>query len=110
MDIFALDLDSSFSDIIKQITNAGYSRIPVFKENLDNISGVLYVKDLLPFLDNKTVKWQELVRTPFFVPENKKLDDLLKEFQEKKVHLAIVVDEYGGLTPLVDGGLVYGEG
>jgi gliding motility-associated protein GldE len=101
MDIFALDLDSSFSDIIKQITNAGYSRIPVFKENLDNISGVLYVKDLLPFLDNKTVKWQELVRTPFFVPENKKLDDLLKEFQEKKVHLAIVVDEYGGTSGVV---------
>lgn len=101
MDIFALDLDSSFSDIIKEITNAGYSRIPVFKENLDNISGVLYVKDLLPFLDNKTVKWQELVRTPFFVPENKKLDDLLKEFQEKKVHLAIVVDEYGGTSGVV---------
>ena len=101
MDIFALDLDSSFSDIIKQITNAGYSRIPVFKENLDNISGVLYVKDLLPFLDNKIVKWQELVRTPFFVPENKKLDDLLKEFQEKKVHLAIVVDEYGGTSGVV---------
>jgi putative hemolysin len=101
MDIFALDLDSSFSDIIKQITNAGYSRIPVFKENLDNISGVLYVKDLLPFLDNKTVKWQELVRTPFFVPENKKLDDLLKDFQEKKVHLAIVVDEYGGTSGVV---------
>jgi len=101
MDIFALDVASSFSEIIKQITKAGYSRIPVYEENLDKITGVLYVKDLLPYLDEKTVKWQELVREPFFVPENKKLDDLLKEFQEKKVHLAIVVDEYGGTSGVV---------
>ena len=101
MDIFALDVATSFSEIIKQITKAGYSRIPVYEENLDKITGVLYVKDLLPYLDEKTVKWQELVREPFFVPENKKLDDLLKEFQEKKVHLAIVVDEYGGTSGVV---------
>ena len=101
MDIFALDVATSFSEIIKQITKAGYSRIPVYEENLDKITGVLYVKDLLPYLDKKTVKWQELVREPFFVPENKKLDDLLKEFQEKKVHLAIVVDEYGGTSGVV---------
>ncbi len=101
MDIFALDVATSFPEIIKQITKAGYSRIPVYEENLDKITGVLYVKDLLPYLEEKTVKWQELVREPFFVPENKKLDDLLKEFQEKKVHLAIVVDEYGGTSGVV---------
>jgi len=101
MDIFALDVATSFSGIIKQITKAGYSRIPVYEENLDKITGVLYVKDLLPYLDEEAVKWQELVREPFFVPENKKLDDLLKEFQEKKVHLAIVVDEYGGTSGVV---------
>jgi gliding motility-associated protein GldE len=101
MDIFSLDIETSFSEIIKQITKAGYSRIPIFEESLDNISGVLYVKDLLPYLDKKDVKWQELVREPFFVPENKKLDDLLKEFQDKKVHLAIVVDEYGGTSGVV---------
>jgi len=101
MDIFALDAETSFSEILKQITKAGYSRIPIYEDNLDKIIGVLCVKDLLPFLDKKTVKWQELVREPFFVPENKKLDDLLKEFQEKKVHIAIVVDEYGGTSGVV---------
>ncbi len=101
VDIFALDTDSSFTQIIKEIIKEGYSRIPVYTESLDNISGVLYVKDLLPYLDNKNVKWQNLIREPFFVPENKKLDDLLKEFQEKKVHLAIVVDEYGGTSGVV---------
>jgi len=101
MDIFALDVETSFSEILKQITKAGYSRIPIYEDNLDKIIGVLCVKDLLPFLDKKTVKWQELVREPFFVPENKKLDDLLKEFQEKKVHIAIVVDEYGGTSGVV---------
>jgi len=101
MDIFALDVAIPFSEIIKEITKSGYSRIPVYEENLDKITGVLYTKDLLPYLDEKIVKWQELVREPFFVPENKKLDDLLKEFQEKKVHLAIVVDEYGGTSGVV---------
>jgi len=101
MDIFALDITASFSEIIKQITKEGYARIPVYEENLDKIIGVLYAKDLLPYLEKKTVKWQELVREPFFVPENKKLDDLLNEFQEKKVHLAIVVDEYGGTSGVV---------
>jgi len=101
MDIFALNITSTFGEIIKQITKAGYSRIPVYEESLDKIIGVLYVKDLLPYLENTNVKWQELIREPFFVPENKKLDDLLKEFQEKKVHLAIVVDEYGGTSGVV---------
>jgi gliding motility-associated protein GldE len=101
IDIFALDIAESFSEIVSQITKAGYSRIPVYEESLDKILGILYVKDLLPYLDKKTVKWQELLREPFFVPENKKLDDLLKEFQEIKVHLAIVVDEYGGTSGIV---------
>jgi gliding motility-associated protein GldE len=101
IDIFALDVSESFTEIVKQITKAGYSRIPVYEESLDKILGILYVKDLLPFLDKKTVKWQELIREPFFIPENKKLDDLLKEFQEMKVHLAIVVDEYGGTSGIV---------
>lgn len=101
IDIFALDVSESFTEIVRQITKAGYSRIPVYEESLDKILGILYVKDLLPFLDKKTVKWQELIREPFFIPENKKLDDLLKEFQEMKVHLAIVVDEYGGTSGIV---------
>lgn len=101
MDIFALDISAPFQEIMTQITKGGYSRIPVFKENLDQIKGVLYVKDLLPYLNKTDVDWSGLIRTPFFVPENKKLDDLLKEFQEKKVHLAIVVDEYGGTSGVV---------
>jgi gliding motility-associated protein GldE len=101
IDIFALDITASFSEIVTQITKAGYSRIPVYEDSLDKISGILYVKDLLPFLDRKIVKWQELIREPFFVPENKKLDDLLSEFQDMKVHLAIVVDEYGGTSGIV---------
>ncbi len=101
VDIFALDTDSSFTQIIKEIIKEGYSRIPVYTESLDNISGVLYVKDLLPYLDNKNVKWQNLIREPFFVPENKKLDDLLTEFKTKKIHMAIVVDEYGGTSGII---------
>ena len=101
IDIFALDITASFSEIVTQITKAGYSRIPVYEESLDKILGILYVKDLLPYLDKKIVKWQELIRQPFFVPENKKLDDLLSEFQDMKVHLAIVVDEYGGTSGIV---------
>lgn len=101
IDIFALDISTPFTEIINQITKSGYSRIPVYEESLDKIEGVLYVKDLLVHLDKKTFNWQSLIRKPFFVPENKKLDDLLKEFQEKKVHLAIVVDEYGGTSGVV---------
>lgn len=101
IDIFALDIQESFANIIKQIVKAGYSRIPVYAESLDKIEGVLYVKDLLSHIDKRTFKWQNLIREPFFVPENKKLDDLLNEFQEKKVHLAIVVDEYGGTSGVV---------
>ena len=101
IDIFALDSKLKSKEILKSITATNYSRIPVFDENLDKIIGVLHIKDLLPFLDKKEFQWKELLREPLFIPENKKLDDLMLEFQEKKVHLAIVVDEYGGTSGLV---------
>lgn len=101
MDIFALKEDMIFEDVLKEITKNGYSRIPVYKESLDEISGVLYVKDLIRHIDAKNFEWTQLLRDAYFVPENKKLDDLLREFQDKKIHLAIVVDEYGGTSGLV---------
>jgi len=101
IDVFGLDFEDDYKTILPQIIKSGYSRIPVYKESLDSIEGVLYVKDLLPHLGKKTFIWQELLRAPFFVSEHKKLDDLLNDFQEKKVHLAIVVDEYGGTSGLV---------
>lgn len=101
IDIFALHEEDKYEDIIPEIVKHGYSRIPVYKENVDKIIGVLYVKDLLPHIDKKNFDWTALLREPFFVPENKKLDDLMSEFQEKKVHLAIVVDEYGGTSGIV---------
>ena len=101
IDIFALDSKLKSEEVLKSITATNYSRIPVFDENLDKIIGVLHIKDLLPFLDKKEFQWKKLLREPLFIPENKKLDDLMLEFQEKKVHLAIVVDEYGGTSGLV---------
>ncbi|MEN8886972.1 MAG: gliding motility-associated protein GldE [Winogradskyella sp.] len=101
MDLFAINLNTPFEKIIEEIIDNGYSRIPVYEENIDTIKGVLYVKDLLPHLNKKTFDWTTLLRQPFFVPENKKLDDLMVEFQTKKVHLAVVVDEYGGTSGLV---------
>ena len=101
IDIFALDGKLKSEEVLKSITTTNYSRIPVFDENLDRIIGILHIKDLLPFLDKKEFQWKELLREPLFIPENKKLDDLMLEFQEKKVHLAIVVDEYGGTSGLV---------
>lgn len=101
LDIFALNIEQSYVEIIKEITKSGYSRIPVYKDNVDTIKGVLYVKDLLPHIDKKDFDWVSLLRDPFFVPENKKLDDLMSEFQEKKVHLAVVVDEYGGTSGII---------
>ena len=101
IDIFALDSKLKSEEILKSIITTNYSRIPVFDENLDKIIGVLHIKDLLPFLDKKEFQWKKLLRKPLFIPENKKLDDLMLEFQEKKVHLAIVVDEYGGTSGLV---------
>lgn len=101
IDVFALNESASFSEILPLIIENGYSRVPIYKENLDTVVGVLYSKDLLPHIDKKDFKWTSLLRQPYFVPENKKLDDLLKEFQEKKIHLAIVVDEYGGTSGIV---------
>ena len=101
IDIFALSENMKFPEVLLEIKKNGYSRIPVFSENMDNVMGVLYVKDLLPYIDRKTLNWMSLIREPYFVPENKKLDDLLLEFQEKKNHLAVVVDEYGGTSGIV---------
>lgn len=101
LDVFALGEHMEFSEVVKQIVKNGYSRIPVYKENMDNVTGVLYVKDLLPHIDKTKFDWISLKRDAYFVPENKKLDDLLKEFQDKKIHLAIVVDEYGGTSGVV---------
>ncbi|MCF6224445.1 MAG: gliding motility-associated protein GldE [Flavobacteriaceae bacterium] len=101
MDIFALSDDETFKSVIEQIIKHGHSRIPVYNENIDNITGVLYAKDLIPHIHKNTFQWQKIMREAFFVPENKKLDDLLKEFQDIKNHLAIVVDEYGGTSGLI---------
>ena len=101
-DIVDLDIESSFADVLKCVVENNYSRIPVYKDNTDNIRGVLYIKDLLPHLSKPaTFRWQGLIRPPYFVPETKKIDDLLREFQENKVHIAIVVDEFGGTSGLV---------
>lgn len=101
IDIFALEIEETFAEIYPKIVEKGYSRIPVFRENIDHIEGVLFVKDLIPHIHKKEFDWNSLLREPFFVPENKKLDDLLKDFQSMKSHLAIVVDEYGGTSGLV---------
>ena len=101
-DIVDLDINSSYSDVLKCIVENNYSRIPVYQDNTDNIRGVLYIKDLLPHLSKPAnFRWQSLIRPPYFVPETKKIDDLLREFQESKVHIAIVVDEFGGTSGLV---------
>ena len=101
IDIFALELEEKFAEIYPKIVEKGYSRIPVFKDNIDNVVGVLFVKDLIPYIHTANFDWKTLIREPFFVPENKKLDNLLKDFQTMKSHLAIVVDEYGGTSGLV---------
>ena len=101
VDMFALKKTSSISDIIEKVINKGFSRVPVYEKNMDKILGVLYVKDLLPYLENKEFNWTQLLRAPLYVPENKKLDDLLNEFKAKKIHMAIVVDEYGGTSGLI---------
>ena len=101
MDIFALSFDEDFKTITEKIIKKGHSRIPVYNENIDDIIGILYTKDLIPHINKSSFQWKKIIREAFFVPENKKLDDLLKEFQEMKNHLAIVVDEYGGTSGLI---------
>ena len=101
-DLVALDFSSSFPDVIKSIVDNNYSRIPVYQKSIDNIRGILYIKDLLPYLGKPaTFRWQSLIRPSYFVPETKKIDDLLREFQANKVHIAIVVDEFGGTSGIV---------
>ncbi len=102
MDVVALDTEATFAEVMEVIVESGFSRIPVYEESFDKVQGILYVKDLLPHLEKTAqFEWQRLIRDAFFVPENKKINDLLHEFQEKKIHLAIVVDEYGGTSGIV---------
>ncbi|MBQ4449470.1 MAG: gliding motility-associated protein GldE [Prevotella sp.] len=101
-DIVGLDIKNTFADVLKSVTDNNYSRIPVWQNTQDNIRGVLYIKDLLPHIDKpKNFRWQSLIRSAYFVPETKKIDDLLREFQQNKVHIAIVVDEFGGTSGLI---------
>ncbi|WP_185864541.1 gliding motility-associated protein GldE [Blattabacterium cuenoti] len=101
IDMFALNSNTSFDEVLKYVRNHGYSRIPIYKGGIDDIEGVLYAKDLLPFIYKKYFNWIQLIHPPFFVPEKKKIDDLLSDFKKRKIHLAIVVDEYGGTCGLI---------
>ncbi|MDQ1332586.1 MAG: magnesium and cobalt exporter, family [Bacteroidota bacterium] len=102
MDVTAVDISSGFSEIIPVIISSGFSRIPVHSESFDNVKGILYAKDVLPYMNNPdSFKWQSLLRPPYFVPETKKINSLLKEFQIKKIHMAVVIDEYGGTSGIV---------
>jgi gliding motility-associated protein GldE len=101
IDVFALSKKENLKEIIPKVIENGFSRIPIFSDHLDKVEGILYVKDLLPHFNDFNFDWTNLLKEPFYVPENKKLDDLLTEFQQKKIHLAIVVDEYGGTSGLI---------
>jgi gliding motility-associated protein GldE len=102
MDVVTININDTFSKVVEIVRQSGYSRIPVIEETFDNIKGILYVKDLLPHVHkSNSFRWQTVIRPPFYVPESKKIDDLLKDFQSKKVHLAILVDEYGGTSGIV---------
>ncbi len=101
IDVFAINIEDDFAVVLPKIVEKGYSRIPVYRDNIDQIEGVLFIKDLIPYIDEAVFSWQKLIRKPFFVPENKKLDNLLKDFQSMKNHLAVVVDEYGGTSGII---------
>ena len=102
IDVIAVDINTEFNQLMKIIIDSGHSRIPVYQESFDNVKGILYIKDLLPYLQNKEdFRWQTLIRPPYFVPETKKINGLLKEFQDNKIHIAIVIDEYGGTYGIV---------
>lgn len=102
VDVIAFESSLGFTKLLDAITSSGFSRVPIYKGTLDNVAGVLYTKDLLQYMDEKDdFNWHSIIRPPFFVPENKKIDDLLREFQYKKIHLAVVVDEYGGTSGIV---------
>lgn len=102
MDIVSVEIDTPFTELIQTISESGFSRIPVYEESMDKIKGVIYIKDLLPYLNNgDDFNWAALLRSPFYVPENKRINELLDEFRQKKIHLAIVVDEYGGTSGII---------
>ena len=101
IDVFAIEEKTVFTEVIEQVVTKGFSRVAIFRETIDTVIGVLYVKDLLPHVDKKEFDWNSLMREPYYVPENKKLDDLLEEFQSKRIHLAVVVDEYGGTSGVI---------
>lgn len=101
LEMSAVEAELNFKELLDAVSKSGFSRIPVYKETIDHIQGILYTKDLLPYLESQTFEWQELLRPGFFVPETKKLDSLLKDFQSKHVHMAIVADEYGGTSGLI---------
>jgi gliding motility-associated protein GldE len=102
VNVVAFEINNKFKDLLYKIIEAGFSRVPIYRESFDNVEGILFIKDLLPYInEGDDFNWQQLIRPPFFVPENKKIDDLLREFQVKKIHIAIVVDEYGGSCGLV---------
>lgn len=102
LDVLALPVETPYSELIEKYVHEGYSRIPVYEESFDNIKGILFLKDLLPYINEKAdFDWVHLLREPFYVPENKKIDDLLQDFQEKKIHMAVVVDEYGGSSGII---------
>ncbi len=100
-EVVAFEQRTPFAELLAELLHQGFSRVPIYEDSLDQVKGILYLKDLLPHADAQNLQWLPLVRPPYFVPENKKLDDLMKEFQEKKVHMAIVVDEYGGTSGIV---------
>ncbi|MDA0714753.1 MAG: gliding motility-associated protein GldE [Bacteroidetes bacterium] len=101
VDAFAVDIKTDYGTLLEKVVEMGFSRVPVYRDSLDQIVGLLYLKDLLPFIDIKNLSWQKLIKEAYFVPESKKIDDLLKEFQGMKRHLAIVVDEYGGTSGII---------
>jgi len=101
IDVFSVAKKTSFIDLIRQVREKKYSRIPVYEDKIDNVIGVIYLKDMFPHIDKIEFNWNSLIKEAYFVPENKKLDDLLKEFQNLKSHLAIVVDEYGGKSGII---------
>ncbi len=101
VNMFSVSLETEFEELMSQVVDKGFSRIPVYDKDLDDVKGMLYVKDLLPYIDKKAFEWQKLLRPAFFVPENKKINDLFQDFRAKKIHIAIVVDEYGGTSGLV---------
>lgn len=101
VNVVSIEKNTPFNEVIKVILDSGHSRIPVYEESFDKVIGILYIKDIIPHINEDIFDWVSLLRTPFFIPENKKLDDLLKEFQTKKIHLAIIVDEYGGTSGII---------